>query len=363
MEFIKLHNKEITLNYKILKMDPKERFYRTIKRQTVDRAATWIGLPVQSAIPGLLKYFKSSSIEEIKIKFEDDIWPINLPYNFPPHNDIGCALSFAKSGIGGAQDERTLTAPGYFEDMTDPKEVAGFKWPNPKDYLDTKESLVRAKAIPEKYVRMGIMWSAHFQDACSAFGMENALTTMVMYPEMFEAVIDRITDFYLDANELFYKATKGYMDVILIGNDFGSQNGLMVDPDSLRRYVFPGTRKLIEQAKSYGLTVVHHSCGSIFPIIGDLFDMGVDVVHPIQALAKDMDIVTLKENFPIKGAFLGGVDAQNLLVNGNPEEIIKEVDRLLHYFPTGLIISPSHEAILPDINPKNIEAMFHFKIK
>jgi uroporphyrinogen decarboxylase len=344
-------------------MNPKERFYKTIKRQPVDRAATWIGMPVQSALPGLLRYFKVSSFEEIKIKLEDDIWPVNVPYDNPPTNDIGCALSFAKSGIGGAQDARTLTAPGYFENMTDPKEVAGYKWPNPKDHIDLKESLVRAKAIPEKYVRMGIMWSAHFQDTCSAFGMENALTTMVIYPDMFEAVINRITDFYLETNELFYKATKGYLDAVLIGNDFGSQTGLMVDPDLLRQYVFPGTRKLIQQAKDYGLTVVHHSCGSIFPIIGDLFDMGVDVIHPIQALATDMDIITLKKNFSSKGAFLGGVDAQNLLVNGKPEEVIAEVDRLLSIFPTGLIISPSHEALLPDTNPKNIEAMFNFKIK
>jgi uroporphyrinogen decarboxylase len=344
-------------------MDPKERFYRTIKRQPLDRAATWIGMPVASAMPRLLKYFNSSSIEEIKIKLEDDIWPINVPYINPPTNDIGCALSFAKSGIGGAQDERTLTAPGYFEDMTDPNEVFGYKWPDPKDHLDTNESLARAKAIPEKYVRMGIMWSAHFQDTCSAFGMGNALTTMVTYPDMFEAVINRITDFYLDANELFYKATKGYLDAVLIGNDFGSQEGLMVDPDLLRKYVFPGTRKLIQQAKDYGLTVVHHSCGSIFPIIGDLFDMGVDIIHPIQALAKDMDIVTLKENFPLKGAFIGGVDAQNLLVHGKPEEVIKEVDRLLSFFPTGLIVSPSHEAILQDTKPENIEAMFNFKMK
>lgn len=344
-------------------MHPKERFYRTIKRESVDRSATWMGLPAPASIPGLLKYFSASSIEEIKIKLEDDVWPVIVPYVNPPHNDIGCSLNFAKVGPGGSQDERTLTAPGFFENMTDPAQVADFEWPDPKDRLDTKEALLRARAIPEKYVRMGIMWSCHFQDACSAFGMENALTTMLMYPEMFEAVIGRIIDFYLDANELFYRATKGYLDAVLIGNDFGSQTGLMVDPDLLRQYVFPGTKKLVQQAKDYGLTVVHHSCGSILPIINDLFDMGVDVVHPIQALAKDMDIVTLKENFPFKGAFLGGIDAQNLLVKGTPSEIIEEVDRLRNVFPTGLVISPSHEAILPDINPKNIEAMFYFKKK
>ena len=91
--------------------------------------------------------------------------------------------------------------------------------------------------IPDEYLKMGIMWSAHFQDACAAFGMENALITMMTYPDMFQAVIDRITDFYLEVNELFYEATRDHLDAILIGNDFGSQTALMVDPDLIRKFV------------------------------------------------------------------------------------------------------------------------------
>ena len=60
---------------------------------------------------------------------------------------------------------------------------------------------------------------AHFQDACAAFGMENALITMMAYPEMFQAVVDQDCRFYLKTNEVFYEATKGYLDAVLIGND------------------------------------------------------------------------------------------------------------------------------------------------
>lgn len=339
-------------------MTPKERFYATINNQPVDRPATWLGLPTPDAIPGLLKHFKANSIAEIKIKLQDDVWPVIVPYNNEPINDIGCALNFAKTGEGGTQDERTLTAPGYFENMTDPTEVEKYPWPNPKDFMDVDEATRRARGIPVEFLRLGILWSAHFQDSCSAFGMENALITMMMYPEMYQAVIDRITDFYLETNELFYKATEGHLDAVLIGNDFGSQAALMVDPGLLKAYVFEGTKKLVDQAKSYGLTVIHHSCGSVFPIIGDLFEMGVDVIHPIQALAADMDVETLQQNFKNKGAFCGGVDAQELLVNGTPEQIIERVNKIKQIFSTGLVISPSHEAILPDINPANIEAMY-----
>ena len=339
-------------------MTQRERFYATIANQTVDRPASWLGLPVPEAQQGLLDFIKVTSVDELKVLLDDDIYPIEVPYHFPPSNHIACAFKFAKVSHDDKPEERTLTAPGFFEDSEDPADVDLFPWPDPALYLDVEESRRLARSIDPGYVRMGIMWSAHFQDACAAFGMEKALMVMLMNPDMFVAVIDRITDFYLKANELFYEATKGYLDAVLIGNDFGSQCGLMVDPESLRAYVFPGTKKLIDQAKSYGLKVIHHSCGSIFPIIDDLVELGVDAIHPIQALAQDMDAPNLKAHFEGKTAFCGGVDAQHLLVNGTPEQVTQKVNELKQLFPTGLIISPSHEAILKDIPPANIKALF-----
>lgn len=339
-------------------MTHKERFLATIANAPVDRPASWLGLPVPAAEPALFRHFGVNNIDQLKNAIDDDIYPIEVPYNHPPSNHIACAFDFAKVSHLDTPDERTLTAPGFFEDYSDPVDVDKFNWPDPEKHLDREESLRRAKAIDPEYARMGILWSAHFQDACAAFGMEKALITTMMNPEMFRAVIDRITQFYLKANELFYEATKGHLDAVLIGNDFGSQTGLMVGPEQLREFVFAGTKQLIDQAKSYGLKVVHHSCGSIYPIIGDLIELGVDVIHPIQALAKDMDAAKLKENFGGKTAFCGGVDAQHLLVNGTPEQVAAKVHELKALFPTGLIISPSHEAILTDIPPVNIEALF-----
>ncbi|MBQ5718881.1 MAG: hypothetical protein IIV66_06825, partial [Alistipes sp.] len=155
-------------------MTHKERFMATIARQEVDRPASWLGLPVPSALPRLFAHFGVEDVDALKRKIDDDVYPIPVPYNNPPTNDIGCSLSFAKSGEGGAQDERTLTAPGFFEDMTDPALVDTFPWPDPEEHIDFNEARRLAMAAPEDMARMGIMWAAHFQDACSAFGMENA---------------------------------------------------------------------------------------------------------------------------------------------------------------------------------------------
>jgi uroporphyrinogen decarboxylase len=132
----------------------------------------------------------------------------------------------------------------------------------------------------------------------------------------------------------------------------------MLSRELIVKYSLPFTKLLIDQAKSYGLKVIHHACGSICPIINDLADIGADVIHPIQAKAAGMQAQALKEQFGGRVAFCGGVDAQDLMVNGTPEEVEAEVHRLRHIFPTGLVISPSHEAILPDTPPANVAAMF-----
>lgn len=338
-------------------MDHIDRFFATVERKPVDRPASWLGIPDPKSYDGLFKYFRVSSMVELKQKLDDDIFPVELPYRSPTSNAIYTALDFTKKDKGKV-DGRTLTAPGFFEDYSDPSRIDDFDWPDPSKYIDPDECKKVVEEVPKGYAVLGVVWSAHFQDACAAFGMETALVKMIIEPEMFQAVIDRILEFYLQANEIFYSNTKGKLHAVLLGNDFGSQRGLMVSPALLRKFVFPGIKKLVDQAKSYGLKVIYHSCGSIFDVIPDLIEVGVDVIHPIQALAKDMEPRKLKENFGERVSFCGGVDAQNLLVNGTPAEVKEKVLELKNIFPTGLIISPSHEAILPDIPPANVEALF-----
>jgi len=338
-------------------MTHKERFHATIERRPVDRPASWLGIPTPDAIDALLAYFNVASLDELKRKLNDDVYPVEVPYHHPPSNHIACAFDFAKASSDD-YTERTLTSPGFFEDIDDISRINEFPWPSPREHMSEAECRSVIATAPADYAVLGVIWSAHFQDACAAFGMENALMTMMESPEMFQTVLDRILEFYLEANEIFYRAADGRLDAVLIGNDFGSQNALMVSADQLRRYVFPGTRKLIDQAHSFGLKVIHHSCGAICPIVQDLVDLGADAIHPIQALAADMDAEHLKKTFPGKASFCGGVDAQNLLVQGTPAAVRQRVRELRAIFPTGLVISPSHEAILPDIPPANIEALF-----
>ncbi len=338
-------------------MNRIERFLATVERRPVDRPASWLGIPDPVALPALFGHFGVADIAALKARLNDDVWPVEMPYHSPVSDAIYTAFDFMKKKDGAAEG-RTLTAPGFFEDYSDPADVELFDWPDPSLYIDPCECCRIVDEVPEGYAVMGVLWSAHFQDACAAFGMETALIKMLAEPDMFRAVIDHITDFYLKANAIFYEATRGKVHAVLLGNDFGSQTGLMVSPDSLRELVFEGMGKLITQARSYGLKVVYHSCGSIRDVIPDIIALGADVIHPIQALAAGMEPRGLKEEFGGSVSFCGGVDAQHLLVCGDPDEVSAKVRELAEIFPTGLVISPSHEAILPDISPENIEALF-----
>ena len=107
-------------------MNHKDRFYATIHHAKVDRPASWLGLPVPSAEPALTKHFGVNSVDELKRRIDDDIYPIEVPYNYPPSNHIACAFDFAKKKHDDTPDERTLTAPGFFEDYDDPADVGKF---------------------------------------------------------------------------------------------------------------------------------------------------------------------------------------------------------------------------------------------
>ena len=282
---------------------------------------------------------------------------MDVPYQAPNASAIFAAFDWYMDGNVDAED-RTLTADGCFKGAEDLEDLSFFQWPDPEKYIDPAECRRRVDMAPKDKAVISMSWSAHFQDTCASFGMETALMNMIANPEIYEAVDKKILEFYLKANEIFYEATKGRLNAVLIGNDMGSQRGLIISPDMVRRFIIPGCKKLVEQAHSYGLKVIYHSCGSIVDVIPDLIESGVDAIHPIQALATGMDAQNLKEKFSGKVAFCGGVDTQELLVHGSPKQIQEKVEELRTLFPTGLIISPSHEAIMPDVPPANIHALF-----
>lgn len=188
-------------------------------------------------------------------------------------------------------------------------------------------------------------------------GMENYFLKMYTHPDVIEAITEKVLDFYLEANRRCLEAMGPKLDAVFFGNDLGSQEDLLISPDAFDRFVLPGYKKIVDQVKSYNLKVVLHSCGAISKIIPKLIDVGIDGLHPLQAKAKGMEAESLAKDFKGKLLFIGGVDTQELLPFGTPNQVKDDVKRLKDLFGERFIVSPSHEALLPNVKIENVLAM------
>ena len=328
-----------------LAMQSRERIRTIIAGQPADRCGFWLGKPHKDSWTNYHAYFGTHSEEEVRQKLSDDIRWIQAGYF--NHPDGRSPFGIKKKASHG--DEGPLA---HCESLA---EVEAFDWPDLK-YLDFTEPLAQLRNTGN-YYRMSGFWTPFFHDVIDLFGMENYLVYMFERPEIVHAVTDHVCQYYYRANEQFFQAAGDQMDGFFFGNDFGTQLSLICGPTQFREFLLPWIRRFAGLGHQYGYQVILHSCGSIHMVIKDLLEAGVDCLHPLQAKAKDMDAESLARDFKSKVAFMGGIDTQDLLVNGKPGDITSEVHRVKNLLGPRLIIGPSHEALLPNVPPENVEAM------
>lgn len=330
-------------------MTRRERIKRIIARQPVDRCGFWLGNPHDEAWPLLHRYFGTRTAEELRVKLGDDcrwICPQFYPdgYRDPQGRELfDAGLDRSRHAIAPLAAAETVEA------------VNAFPWPNP-DYLNFDACLKDLEHAGDVY-RMSGFWTCFYHNMADLFGMEEYFVKMYTHPEVVQAATDKVCEFYYQANESFFKAAGDLVDGFFFGNDFGTQLSLICGPDQFDEFIMPWFRKFTEQGHRHGLQVILHSCGSVHAVIPRLIEAGVDCLHPLQALATDMDAETLARDFKGRIAFMGGIDAQELMTNGTPAQIRDEVRRVIRLLGPNLIISPSHEAILPNVPPANVAAL------
>ena len=332
-------------------MNSKERIKKIIAGKQPDRCGFWMGNPHEDSLEGLFKYFKTDDMEEIRRKLSDDFRWVT------PQFIEGVYQSPDGTGIfyGGILSKKSHGQAGPLANCEDRAELADFPWPNP-DWLHFEPCLKELRKIQDYYVASGF-WTCFYHNIMDLFGMENYMIKMYTHPEVVHEVTNRVCEFYYEANEKFFAEAGDLVDGFFFGNDFGTQRDLICSPEMFDEFIMPWFIKFTEQAHNYGYQAILHSCGAIHKVIDRLIDAKVDCLHPLQAKAQNMDAETLAKDFKGKIAFLGGIDTQDLLVNGSPDEVAADVRRVKKLLGPNLIVSPSHEALLPNISPENIEAM------
>ena len=234
-------------------------------------------------------------------------------------------------------------------------DIDAYKMPDPRD-VDFTPVYEELDKHQDKGVFTG-MWTCFFHITADFFGMEEYFMRMYTDPDLVMYVTDKVVDYYAEANELFMRNLGDRADTIFYGNDFGSQLCSLMSPKMFNKFIRPGLEKNIAIAKKYNKKVMLHSCGSVANLIPYFIDMGVDALHPLQAKAAMMSAEDLSREFKGKISFLGGIDTQDLLVNGSPDDIKEDVKRVVDLLRPNLIVSPSHECILPNIPLENMLAI------
>jgi uroporphyrinogen decarboxylase len=189
-------------------------------------------------------------------------------------------------------------------------------------------------------------------------GMEKTLFDIITNTGSARGFIRRCVDFTIELSQAAFEHFT--MDWLWAGDDIGGQSGMILSPESWRDLIKPQLQRIFNLAKSKNVYAAFHSCGSIRPIIGDLVEMGLDVLNPIQCNCTGMDPFELKREFGKHLAFMGGIDTQNLLPNGTSEQVYQSTIRLIEGMMAdggGYILAASH-SVPPETPDENIFAMY-----
>ena len=234
-------------------------------------------------------------------------------------------------------------------------------WPSP-DWWDY--SAVAADC--EQYADYAVVNAGDRLDRTAQFkpmmylrGMEQAYIDLIANPKIAEAILAHIREYFLAYNQKVFEAAKGKIDIFMMGDDFGTQNALMMDVPKWRRFFREGFRAYIDLAHQYGIKVMHHTCGSVVELIPEFIDSGLDILQSLQPRAAGMDLAKLKREYGKYLAFHGSIDIQETLPYGAIEDIRAMVKHRMSVGKPGggFIISTAHN-IQPDTPTENILALF-----
>lgn len=191
--------------------------------------------------------------------------------------------------------------------------------------------------------------------------MDNFLMDIYADPEHVRELVEQLMIRHLETLKKVCDSVGDIVDILRFGDDLGMDTGMFMSQEKYRDLFKPYHTKLNEYVhKHSNMKTFLHSCGSIYPIIGDLIDAGYDILNPVQTSARQMDPGTLKREFGKDITFWGGgCNTRTVLNRSTPEEVYTYTRRMIDIFaPDGGFVFNQEHNIMPDVPPENILAMY-----
>jgi len=250
-------------------------------------------------------------------------------------------------GINWRQVEySTRFGKGHYTEITshplaDDRAILSYKPPDPhRSELYGEAARVIATYKGEYWI-VGVTVTTIFECAWALRGMDRLLMDFNLHPDLAEAILEIPYRFHLAAAK---KLVSMGVDMIWIGDDVGAQSAMMISPACWRKFLKPRLATFIAEIKALNpaLKVAYHSDGTIYPIIPELIEIGVDILNPIQPAC--MDPEKLKREYGDRLSFWGSLDEQHTLPFGTPADMEREVLTRLKTLGRqgGLIVGPTH---------------------
>ncbi|MGA2762070.1 MAG: uroporphyrinogen decarboxylase family protein [Spirochaetia bacterium] len=237
--------------------------------------------------------------------------------------------------------------------IQDLKSLSKYVFPDPaaKGLMDFAEKVVAQYG--REYFVLAFQHISLFERAWALRSFENLMMDVAAEEPYLDAFFDAIADYQVRVARRFVQTG---VDGVRIGDDYGSQLGLLMSPKAWRRYIKPRLARIYAVYQSAGLPVFQHSCGDLRAILSDFVDMGLSVLHPLQPKAMPQEEV--EKACGGRVTFFGGIDTQELLPFGKPEEVRKSVESCVRLFGRqgGYIIAPSQE-VMSDVPIENVHAL------
>ncbi len=248
-------------------------------------------------------------------------------------------------------------------------DLAEYPWPDPDDPGRTEGLREETKRLRES-TPYAIIADAPFLGLFEASwvclrGPEKFFMDIALDRPFVKALFEKITEVQIGILQHYLDAVGDLIDVFVIGDDLGGENGPLISPASYRELVKPYHKKIWGFIKKHTNAYLFlHSCGSIYKFMPDLIELGIDIINPVQVAAKDMDSKKLKKDFGDKMTFWGGVDTQKVMPYGTPEDVEKEVKmRIADLAPGGGFVLTAVHNIQPGVPPANILRMYEAALK
>lgn len=220
----------------------------------------------------------------------------------------------------------------------DKPSLSGYRWPDVSSLALWDDLAAEIAAHPDLFHIRGLGFGL-FERAWLMRGFENFLMDLHEHPDFVEELLDGIMEIHLQTIDLVAKKLK--VDAYFGGDDFCDQRGVIMGPQLWRKFFKPRQARIVERCHQVGLPLVLHSCGNLLPLVDDLMEIGLDGLESLQPEA--MDLRELRRRTEGRMMLMGGVGVQHLMPFGKPDEITREVRRLMQDMTQrgGYVLAPA----------------------